>query len=292
MRKIISIQFESIKEISAIYYALLQNGYSYYRFERSDEHISHIQKYAGSTNRFTFFEKVAQNTCEVYPFWPRAAILETAVFYLDGEENDYFRFNEFHEKIMSAGNISDRERDQNLWRWIADYPQALKEVMDDQGFQHYYEFEKAWLQREYEQHQDVLLLQNLLQHKIFTDITDIDIIQLVINPIKCVYSADFHIVNGKFVYSSGCFRLDSVIHEMLHLAIHPLVEKHKKGILSIGNLNLKLDPSYYLDGDDQGRLNAFEEAVVRSLTKKVIDNENVESAEGSILQIMRSIENS
>lgn len=74
------ITISNIPEISAIYFALLQSGYDYYTMERSQNHISYIQEYIGAENTTLFFAGVKQNTCEVYPYWPRAAILETASF--------------------------------------------------------------------------------------------------------------------------------------------------------------------------------------------------------------------
>ncbi len=76
MRNTEQITISNIPEISAIYFALLQSGYDYYAMERSQDHISHIQGYIGAENSTPFFAGVKQNTCKVYPYWPRAAILE------------------------------------------------------------------------------------------------------------------------------------------------------------------------------------------------------------------------
>ena len=75
------IEITNIPELSAIYYALLQLGYDYYGMERSAAHITALEKYIGQNGIPNFFSSVRQNTCEVYPYWPRAAILETAVFF-------------------------------------------------------------------------------------------------------------------------------------------------------------------------------------------------------------------
>lgn len=69
--------------ISAIYFALLQNGYDFYAIERDLLTVNRLDSFASSDRgAYPFFSEVRQNTCAVYPYWPRAALLETAAFYL------------------------------------------------------------------------------------------------------------------------------------------------------------------------------------------------------------------
>ena len=96
-------------------------------------------------------------------------------------------------------------------------------------------------------------------------------IQICINPIKCVYSSDYHLVDSCFIFSSGALRPESIIHEFLHHVVHPIVEQQKEAILMRRPINKHLDDSYYLSGDDVGIINGFEETVVRLLTEKVMN---------------------
>ena len=70
-------------KISAIYYGLLQAGYDFYIPERSAEHIRHIMKYRNRKHQDTFFSGAKQDTCDVYPYWPRAFMMESASFFLN-----------------------------------------------------------------------------------------------------------------------------------------------------------------------------------------------------------------
>ena len=81
------ITITCIREISAIYFALLQCGYDYYSIERSRNHNGRIQSFIGTEDVPPFFYGIKQDTCEVYPYWPRAAILETASFYLSADHS-------------------------------------------------------------------------------------------------------------------------------------------------------------------------------------------------------------
>ena len=54
--------------------------------------------------------------------------------------------------------------------------------------------------------------------------------------------------------------------------VHPTVAEQKDMILKHRQVNDQLDQSYYLTGSDSGVLNAFEETVVRSLTKEIMNH--------------------
>ncbi len=76
----LELKITNIPEISAIYYALLQFGYEYYPIERENEHIDVIRRFVLPHCVPNFFKNTKQTTCDVYSYWPRAAILETATF--------------------------------------------------------------------------------------------------------------------------------------------------------------------------------------------------------------------
>lgn len=97
-----------------------------------------------------------QNTCEVYPYWPRAAILETASFYLSPDRSHIRDYDALRNQIMNATNIADRERDQRLWDWIADFPTALSDVLACDAFKNYLEWEQEWLATQNAKHKAAL----------------------------------------------------------------------------------------------------------------------------------------
>lgn len=70
-------------------------------------------------------------------------------------------------------------------------------------------------------------------------------IRICLNPVKCVYASDYHLTEDGFVFSSGAFRTDSVIHEFLHHVVHPTVAEQKDMILKHRQVNDQLDQSYY-----------------------------------------------
>lgn len=261
----------NIPEISAIYFALLQCGYDYYSIERGREHNDTVRSFVGSGAVPSFFCGIKQNTCEVYPYWPRAAILETASFYLSPDHLRFREYDAFRERIMSAGNIADGERNQALWTWIAEFPAALSQVLESDAYQRYLEWENRWIaEQNVKYEKELSLIQRCLDMCVSKYGSPVRELQIVVNPIKCVYSADYHLAGDRFVFSSGDFRLDSVIHEFLHHVVHPVAVAHEDMVLERGRVYPDLDESYYLSGDTAGQLNAFEEYAARRLTKDIL----------------------
>lgn len=267
-------QIEQIPSISAIYYALLQSGYEFFSLERDQCFSNIIKGYVGTDAVPSFFSKVTQNTCDVYPYWPRAYILETASFYLDKDLNGFSDFNSFQRRILFTANISAEEKDNLLWTWVTGFPGALKEVVNSAGFSRYLKWEKEWISEQNNRYRDELRLLDVLLSDCRKNYhLSCQNIRIALCPIKCVYSSDHHIFDGSFIFTSGDMRSDSIIHEFLHTIIHPLIEQ---GItMSARKQYPDIDESYYLDKSEQGYRNAFEEYAVRMVTKKVMEQEKL-----------------
>lgn len=72
----------------------------------------------------------------------------------------------------------------------------------------------------------------------------------------------------------------SVIHEFLHHVVHPVVTENADVVVAKKTVYQDIDDSYYLSGDDAGRLNAFEEYAVRGLTEAVLTGNYPKSVKG------------
>ena len=272
------LAISNIPEISAIYFALLQCGYDYYTIERSQKHIDCVKNFANVETVPSFFFGVKQNTCEVYPYWPRAAMLETASFYLLPNHSQFRDYDTFYKHIMAAGNIADYERDQRLWDWIEDFPSALSDILASDAFHRYLEWENRWIAKQNVKYRTELsLIQSCLNVCVSQYGSPVQDIRIVITPIKCVYSSDYHLNENCFIFSSGAFRANSVIHEFLHHMIHPAVAEIADIVLANKRTYPDIDESYYLSGDDAGQLNAFEEYAVRKLTNDVLTEDYPDS---------------
>jgi len=287
MQKHISVI--NIPEISAIYFALLQCGYDYYAVKKDATLVKTIEKFHCAKGVFgdTFFSEVKQNTCEVYPYWPRAAVLETTTFFLDSAHRRFRSFDAYRKQIMFANNISDAERNRDFWKWIEEFPSALCNVLSSQEFQSYLLWENEWIDQQNRLlENDLFHIQKVLSTCAENYASPIQNVSIVLNPIKCAYSADYHITGNQLFFCAGAFQWESVVHEFLHHAVHPLIAEHKEIILQHHREYPDIDASYYLAGDEHGRLNAFEEYLVRKLTALAIGDKLPSDIEPYIRQIL------
>ena len=261
--------------ISAIYFALLQCGYDFYSIELDAPTVNKLGSFIMSdSSEYGFFSEVRQNTCEVYPYWPRAAMLETATFYIDLPQACFVDFDAYKSKILSAKNISDIERNEMFWNWILQFPAALKNIFQSNCFSRYLEWENTWVEEQNKKYQSNLRrIEDVLVTCMEKLNSPFQSIQIVLNPIKCAYSADYHLKDKTFIFCSGALSEESVIHEFIHHSVHPIVKNKKDEILRCNLVILNLDASYYLNGSEAGKLNAFEEYIVRKLTNKILSGD-------------------
>lgn len=226
------LKMTSIPEISAIYYALQSCGYEYAYIGRDDTHCKAIRNMGIADADTSFFEGVRQNTCEVYPYWPRAALLETAAFHVDVEHGCFADEAGLRRMIMSAINIADAERDDQFWSWLAGFPPALRDVLLCEGFARHLAWERRWIDDQNLLHQaDLERIAHCAAVCARQYNSPVRNLRIVINPIKCIYSADYHLLGDQFIFCSGRFHGQSVIHEFLHHVIHPVVMRHEKTII-------------------------------------------------------------
>ena len=260
------IKFKNDIMISAIYYGLLQSGYDYYKMARNEEHINAIQTFCSSPC-LSFFADVKQNPCEAYPYWPRAALLESATFHLDRETFQWHNFNDYKTFVMSANNIQEQERDESFWEWVNSFPVELDKIVSCAGFKQYFDWESNWVREQELRYKDELSkLQNHLDFCIKNYDVQFEKVQIVLSAIKCVYSCDYHTSVENFIFSSGDFSIDSVLHEYLHYVVRPIVSRYGKLLINNKRVFDGIDSSYYLSYDENGIVNAFEEYTVRCLT--------------------------
>lgn len=286
MNEMNMVTIEQIPAISAIYYALLCGGYDFFAPEKPPEVIAALQQFAAEEG-VSFFAAARQSSCEVYPYWPRAAILETASFCLKGDGSGYADFPALRMRIMSAGNIARHERGEALWRWLADFPAALREVLQSADFRRYSMWEAAWLARQKDiLREELQLLRGCLERCTARYGLPMRRVVVALSPIKCAYAADYHLMGETFVFSSGRFCGESVVHEFLHPAVHAAVEARRAEVLRQDIHWPGVDASYYLDGGEAGRLNAFEEHCVRRLTAQVCRREETESLDDFVSALL------
>lgn len=225
------ISINHIPGISAIYFALLQCGYGYYAMEKEADLAKRVETFCMTQNSLLhpFFLNVKQNTCAVYPYWSRAALLESATFFLDHGTTQLKYYEAFRQHVMSMSNLSETERNEDFWAWIADFPAALTAVLGSSEFRAYWHWEHDWIMQqnmvwEHELHQIESILHTCAVRYRAPKRT----VSVILNPIKCVYSADYHIKGSHLIVCSGAFSPQSVVHECLHPIVAQLWKRTRK----------------------------------------------------------------
>ncbi|MBR6634931.1 MAG: hypothetical protein IKL41_04840, partial [Clostridia bacterium] len=192
--------------------------------------------------------------------------------------------------VMSASNLQDTERDDSFWSWISAFPMELNKVINSEHFKEYLKWENAWIEQQNKANAKALTaLQDIIKTCIKQYNSSINDIKIVLSPIKCAYSSDYHITDKQLIFSSGAFNSESVIHEFLHHIIHPYINKTQSHILASERNFDGIDSSYYLSDNMNGKLNAFEEYSVRALTKAISKRTLPDDLEKYFLSLLNEV---
>ncbi len=256
----------SLPVLSALYYALLQCGYApWAQMGRCAAHGDALAPFTGNQAASGYFSAARQDTCEAYPWWPRAFLLEDAALCLNGDCTAFSDPAALRERISGFNNIAESERDDRLFHHLSGLPDALRPVLAADGFARFRMWEQNWLREQHALLADELsLLENRLTVCMARYPAPVRRVEAAVSPIKCVYASDCHRLGDTLLFFSGTLRAESVVHEYLHYALHPAV-----AALTLPAAPLRypgLDDSYYLAGPSA----AFEEHAVRALTQDVL----------------------
>lgn len=244
------IEFVNNTAINAIYFGLISAGYNYADIEKTDEIIrliKIIREKQSSKAANDFFSKAYQYTCRAYPYWPRAALMEKATFFINDLYNtDTFDYLRYHNEVMNLPNLMDSERDESFWSWIKEFPNTLKEILRDKKFHQIDEYIKKWISinsKTFENKRDAI--EQSLTKLAISEGKEIQPIKVIISPLKCIYSADYQVSEGNLFIVLGDFLPNSIVHECIHSMVHPHVVELREDILKkcFGSKTFDIDES-------------------------------------------------
>ncbi|MCL2322760.1 MAG: hypothetical protein FWC47_11740 [Oscillospiraceae bacterium] len=276
-----NIKISDNSMINAIYFGLITTDYNFYKDLKSQEIIDkaeQIRKIKLNTGVDNFFRKTYQNSCEAYPYWPRAALLETATFFIHRGEVLFTRFHDYYEYIKNLNIFSEIKEDKEFWYWINMFPESILKIVENEYFLDFDNWSHNWIEGQNEIFNSSLKelshIVSVLTKKYSIKINNIDII---LAPLKCAYSADYYKDYDTLYVILGKFDLKYVMHEFLHIVVHKIVLDNCEHVLTLNkNTRYKnLDKSYYADSDECV-LNAFEENIVRELIDVYSELENID----------------
>lgn len=112
----------------------------------------------------------------------------------------------------------------------------------------------------------------------------------VLTPIKCTYACDYYQKGNEPFFVLGSFWNDADIHEYLHHVVHGYLLKYSEVILKHTASYPHIGRSYYLNGGADGRLNAFEEYLVRRLTDDILQRKLPMHLDDHIREALKGLE--
>ena len=270
-------RFDLISEprIAAIYFGLMQSGYEYYSAGKAREDITLWEAWVKMPVAYdaSYFAGARQVTTGIYPFTPRAAALEMASFYVDLQNGTYTDAEGCMRKIYVSGLIKERELP-DFVAWMKDFPKALKNVMECEGFARYLKWEEQGLKQQLKvQRQKLQKYDDALTYFAKKYNPPASNAAVVYCPLKCTFATDYLTENETLYAIAGVLRLDAALHEYLHYMLKPFIAKHADAVTALRNiLRLRIEGANPLDKSDQAKLSAFEEYAVRELFALVEDN--------------------
>ena len=202
------------------------------------------------------------NECneQILLFWPRAALLETLTFF--GSD---IAFDEYRIYVQALPNLLDVERNGAFFIWVKDFFKHLEKIKEDMNFQEVDRQISCIVGKTLSCKENELEIITQTLNVMSKDNIGVSNLLVIICPLKCVYSTDYFVNGSKMFVMLGDFPPHSIVHEYMHLIVRPVITKHKDAILSLfGNRQYDIDQSYYLNNDEKGFLNAFEESIVRT----------------------------
>ena len=270
----LNISISSDSCINAIYFGLMLSGYEYSDMGKPDaalELSSQIRSHPGLDNAKRYFKHARQRTCEPYPFWPRAALLESATHFIDARR---FKFDKYCDYVNGLPNLTEEERSGDFFSWVKDFPKYINEVKAYSFFQ---EVDKQIVCMVDKISKDIaseaVRIANILDAMSADIAPNISTLHVILCPLKCIYSADYFARDDTMSVIHGGFLPHSIVHEYMHLIVHPKIMKYRKAILSLaGSRQLDIDQSYFLGHDENGLVNAFEEHIVRKVSGLIFND--------------------
>ena len=279
------VRFHFLPRVAALYYALLASGYDAYAPEKAPALLRRLEAFrADAPPMPTFFRQVRQPACAVYPYWPRASLLETATIYLD---DPGFPGPDYRNLVSAATNLTNADRDDAFWAWVREFPSALSRVQAQPSCRSYLAWAQAWLLEQAERYRPELgALEAALRLLSARYGAPSRQVLIALDPIKCAYSADYQNQGEAFTVIAGSFQPAVVLHEQLHPRVRPLGAAHRRELAARPGRTAELDPSYHLQGEEAGLVNAFEELFVRRLTAELLAGRPPASLSGALRQLL------
>lgn len=230
--------------VFAVYTGLIASGYDLLEISAENpvsQVVEDIRKVPWPEKVLTYFKMARKRDAGVNPYWPRAAMLLIASFYV-GEtgRNPCMTRSLWSRKLAEHIHtlpISPRDKSSDILKWLEGFPGTYALIFDEPAF------DGLW--RSYKKAMETKL-------PVFADVTektissflrltgasenDLPAVCVVPNPLQAPQVADFVTVDGIVYMIIADPRPASIIHELLHNVFEPGLRSAKTTILQYRHL--------------------------------------------------------
>lgn len=253
------INIKSNIYISALYFLMLNGGYDYYKFKKDKDILNSIESFRVIKNEYKkIVEKLEITDGRPNSFWPNLFIAECLMFNLDSN-GKIISMENFLDYIKNRNNIDFK--DISLFEIESNsinIQNIISKIIKTEEFKEYYKFAGEFITQTIEKNKLALIdVTNIIESINNEFGTKFESVNIILDPIKCIYSADPYYEENTINIILGEFNKLSIYHEFVHI----IVEK----FLMVENFEFDNKEEFY----------SLEEKYVRSISNRIIQSNKV-----------------
>lgn len=272
------IEVQVIKAVTYSAIGLITSGYDLY--DRADPELVEIcniivDAFRGQESLLSYFRVARRGEFPVNPYWPRGSVLTIASCFIDEKSwrLDMDQYLTAERRAESSPILLDK----NAVVWLKQLPKFLKVINDLPA-------SKGIINRIEELHSKRMpqWLEQLQQVRRFINNhfdlpSNVEEITFVPNVLQAPELADLAIGEKGLIVISTRPRLESILHELTHTYIHPLVEqlsdRQVRSLMNMASQEKMMQMGYYWGSQYRGAKRVIEESFVRIATEMLIASE-------------------
>jgi len=261
------------KRVFGMYVGLTASGYDLARLPEGDpvrEVIEAIRAARWPAGAVRYFGQARRLGRGVNPYWPRAAMLLEACFFLGPDGRFTYRDELELLRTIAAFPVDPDEKDRPTVDWVRSFPRAYSEIADEGQFPSLWSSYLEAVEPALHEFDDAATkaLQAFVEA---TGVTLESLPELVLipNPLQAPEVADFVRRDGTVHIVMARPRMSSVVHELLHEVFGPALRSARAEVVQYRHLLRPVLPAmlrmqYAWGDDDESWFRVFEESLMRA----------------------------
>lgn len=274
------------KNVFTLYAGLTASGYDLAAFPEDDpvaKIVDSLREMPLSSPAHSYFPQARLPGPGVNPYWPRAAMLLHATFFLDDDATEYTDLRALR-KMVEDFPASDGPGNEESLAWLMGYPSAFRAVRESAHFLgNWSDYVEAMNPERLLGFRDAALrATGALRFFGGSDLVNLPKIVLVPNPLQAQQIADFVDFQGILYVVTAAPSASSIVHECMHGILVPILEADQilraKDLFDASLVESMVRMQYARDDGPLSWLRVFEESLVRAATSWALCRGDLDNA--------------